>query len=89
MLYLGTGTLESIRTSLETISNFIDLITHPIKLAILFWNWTVEWSYILFFLIAAFAVLTYILGFKKYAKLAPASIIIYMILQAIGKVPVK
>lgn len=81
--------LTNIKDSLKSIVDFIDLITHPLKIAILFWNWTVEWSYILCLSLASFAVLSYILGHKKYAKLAPTSIVIYTILQAIGKVTVK
>lgn len=87
--FSGIETLISIKESLKSIANFIDLITHPIKIGILFWNWSVEWSYMLCLLLAIFAVLSYTLGHKKYAKLAPTALVIYIVLQAIGKVAVK
>lgn len=84
--FSGMETLMGIKESLKSIAEFIDLILHPVKIFILIWNWTVEWSYIVCLLLAMFSILSYILGHKKYAKLAPTSIVIYTILQAIGKV---
>lgn len=87
--FSGMETLLEIKESLKSIANFVDLVIHPAKIFILVWNWTVEWSYLICLLLAIFSILSYILGHKKFAKLAPASMVIYTILQAIGKVMIQ
>lgn len=79
-------TLDSIKESLFAIAKFLDYVFHPSKILWLLWNWTLGMSYWICLFIALFAIISYILGVKKYAKYVPFSIGIYALLQAIGSV---
>jgi hypothetical protein len=82
---LGIGSkIDQIIQPLRTIADFISYIIHPTKILWLFWHWTVGISYFICLFLCLGAVLLYIFGFKKYSKVAPISIALYVLIQAIN-----
>lgn len=79
-------TLNSIKESLVSVAKFLDYIFHPTKILWALWHWTLGMSYWVCLFIALFAIISYLLGNKKFAKYIPFSIGIYALLQAIGSV---
>lgn len=72
--------------TLETIKNFCDYLIHPSHIFFSFWNWTVEISFYFCLLLAMFSIICKAFKIKKFSKLAPFSVGLYVLLQAIGKV---
>ena len=79
-----TDSLDYIVNTIKSIKTFLDYLTHPAKVFLFFWNLTLEFSYIACLLICIISVMLYIFGHKKAARLAPISIGIYTLIQAIG-----
>ena len=78
--------LESIKKSLEIISTLAEYLVHPSYIFIDIWNSMVNISYMLCLFIALLSLLSYISGYKKFAKLVPFSVILYTLMQTIGRV---
>ena len=72
--------------NIKKIADVLDCIAHPVKILILAWNGIVDIAFPICLAVSIASVLLYIFGYKKYAKLAPLSIALYTLLQAIGKV---
>lgn len=70
-----------IQNPLNTIATFCDYLMHPAKIAWALWSATVELSFVICLVICMGSVLLYIVGFKKYAKFAPLSVVAYTIIQ--------
>lgn len=62
----------------------LEYIFNPGKLLGLFWNWTVQFSYIACLLICIGSIMLYVAGCKKSGKWATISLGVYTIIQAIG-----
>lgn len=84
MLDKLTNVLEGIEGNLKTIVSVFDYILHPGKILVLFWNFTVEASYIICLFGAIGCIILYALGYKKYGKGATLSVVIYTVIQAIN-----
>lgn len=75
------GFWEGMQQSLDTIAKVCDYILHPGKLTLLFWNWTVEMSFIVCIGYCLFAVFMYLSGSKKFTKYVPGAVIVYTLIQ--------
>jgi hypothetical protein len=72
--------------NIKKIADALDYIIHPVKILGAIWNSIVDISYAVCLTMCIASVLLYVFGFKKCAKLAPFSLALYTLLQAIGKV---
>lgn len=72
------------KESLDSIAKFLEYIMHPSRIFIALWNWTFAMSFWVCLFVSLFALISYLCGFKKYAKLMPFSVTIYALIQAIG-----
>lgn len=77
--------LKDISESLKSIATLVDYLLHPTKILVSFWNFTWEISFLICLCIALISLIFYICGKKKAAKYIPYSIIVYTIIQAIGR----
>lgn len=78
------GFWEGINENLKAIARFCDYITHPTKILLALWNWTIEMSFILCLGFCLFSIIMYLCGIKKFNRYIPLAIVIYTILQFIN-----
>lgn len=77
--------LKDISESLKAIASLVDYLLHPTKILVSFWNFTWEISFLICLCVALISLIFYICGKKKAAKYIPCSLIVYTIIQAIGR----
>jgi len=70
--------------SIDTIGKFLNYVMHPSLILKGLWNYTVIYSFWVCMFTALIAIIMYALGFKKYAKYAPASIAIYTFIRMLA-----
>lgn len=75
--------LKDIANGLNVLGEFLNYLLHPTRILWLVWNWTIGVSYFVCLCLCTFAILSYIFGYKKWARLAPGSILGYTALKIV------
>lgn len=76
--------LQQVNDSLKSITNFLDYIFHPSKILLAAWQGTVSMSYWITLGIGLFAIIMYIFNIRKYTKLVPLSMFLYIFIQCLN-----
>jgi len=86
-----TDILEGIKSvgvdgldSLKTIAHFLNYVMHPGLVIQALWNYTQAYAFWVCLLVCLLAAIAYGLGFKKFAKWIPGSVLIFSFIKAIG-----
>jgi predicted ferric reductase len=77
---MGTDGWEAIKS----IGKFLNYLMHPSLIIQALWNYTQLYAFWICLAIALISIILYSFGFKKYAKYAPFSISIYMLIKMVS-----
>lgn len=70
--------------AIKTIGDFLYYLMHPSLIFQGLWYYTKIYAFWICLFVALISIVLYALGFKKFAKYAPASISIYLLIEMIG-----
>lgn len=90
---LGGGLIEDFSNAkdaadsvLETIKTFATYIANPTLILVDLWNYIYILSHPVMLCLYTFSILMYMLGFKGFKKYIPFSLVIFTLIQSIGRV---
>jgi len=70
--------------AIKNIGKFLNYLMHPSLIFAGLWHYTVIYSLWVCMFVALVSVVLYALGYKKLAKYAPTSVIVYTLIKAIS-----
>ena len=72
--------------AIKTIGKFLYYLMHPGLIFAGLWKYTVIYSFWVCMFVAMISVILYALGYKKFAKYVPTSVVVYTLIKALSSV---